>query len=101
MTNREAFVAAFAQTLAPKLFALCGRKPEEMGFPIYDTEAEVNDHLEQQFSPVEYWTNKATQIAEGLATAFEAGGVDLSVFDYDAAVEAFRALRDDLVEEDA
>lgn len=95
MTNRETFVAALAQALAPTLYDIAD-KPEDMGFPIYDTKEEVEDHLARQFDPASYWTARAAEIAEGLAGAFEAGSVDLSTFDYDKSVAAFMALRSDI-----
>jgi hypothetical protein len=91
------FVAALAQTLAPKLFEASGDEPEKMGFPIEDSKKAFDDRMGRQFDPVTYWTDKATTLAEGLATAFEAGGIDLSAFNYDAAVSAFFAIRDDVI----
>lgn len=96
MTNRETFVAMLAQTLAPKFFEISGDVPEEMGFPFGDSKEDFDERMERQFNPVDYWTAKATEYAEGLATIFEAGGVDLSSFDYDAAVSAMLAFRADL-----
>lgn len=96
MTNTETLEAAIAQTLAPALFRLCGKDPKEMGFPIYDTPEEVEDHLAQQFDTVAYWTEKATDLAKGLVAAIQAGGVDVGCFDYDTAAPALRAMRSDL-----
>lgn len=94
MTNRETFVAAFAQALAPKLYELCDNK--EARWPFGDTREEFEGNVDKLFNPVGYWTDKATEIAEGLATVFEAGDVDLSVFDYDKAAAAMVAFRADL-----
>lgn len=71
---KEYLIRAITQMLAPKLFVLCGDKPEEMGFPIYYTEAEVEDHLARQFDPVSYWTAKAEEIATAIVDVIYAGG---------------------------
>lgn len=96
MTKAEIFTAALAQTLAPILYNLCGRPPEEMGFPIYETKAQVENHLQQMFDPVAYWTDKAGEIAAGLTAVLQTGGVDLEDFDYQAALPAIAAMRPDL-----
>ena len=98
MENREILIDAITQTLAPKLFELCGTPPEEMGFPIYNTKEEVEGHLQQQFSPVEYWSEKAANFATGLVDALEAGGLAVADFDYDAAVSCFAKMRTDFQE---
>jgi hypothetical protein len=98
MTNREILIEALTQTIAPRLFKLSGDKPDEMGFPIYDTPEEVDDHLSRQFDPVAYWSNKAREIATSLVNIVEAGGVDTSEFAYNKAVDAARKERPDLDE---
>jgi hypothetical protein len=74
MEKRELLIGAITQMLAPRLFVLCGDKPEEMGFPIYDTKEEVDDHLARQFDPVTYWTDKAREIAAAIVDTIDHGG---------------------------
>src|SRR5438045_719985 len=85
MTPREQTIELLAQTIAPRLYQLCGRKPEEMGFPIYDTKQEVMDHLQQQFNPVEYWLAKGREISEAVVSIIEATGIK---FQDESAVDA-------------
>lgn len=77
MAPREMVIELLAQTIAPRLYQLCGTKSEEMGFPIYDTKEEVENHLQQQFDPVAYWLAKAREISETLLTVVEAGGMEV------------------------
>ena len=85
MENREFIIRALSQMLAPRLFVLSGDKPSEMGFPFADTEDEVNERIERQFNPINYWSEKAQEIAEAIVDTLEAGG-NLSGFDIDKIV---------------
>lgn len=98
LSPRDVLIGALTQTIAPRLFSLSGDKPEEMGFPIYDTKEEVEDHLARQFNPVAYWTEKAREIATSLVNIMEAGGINPATFDYDKAVDVARRERPDLDE---
>lgn len=84
MTSEEQVVELLAQTLAPNLFALFGVSPEEMGFPIYETQEEVETHLARQFSPVDYWLEEGRKIGRSVVAILTAGGADISALDIDA-----------------
>ena len=77
-----------AQTLAPRLFKMFGVPPEEMGFPIYDTKEEVADHLEKQFSPVEYWTDRGREMAASILRILAAGGATIPAENFQAMIDA-------------
>lgn len=93
---RDEVVEALAQTIAPRLYQLCGRKPEEMGFPFGDTKEEVEALLEQQFDPVGYWLKKARELAEISVSLIEAGGLTLSEVSIDAMLKAAGQYRADV-----
>lgn len=96
MSNREITIELLAQTLAPRLFKLFGKPPEEMGFPIYDTKEEVDEHLERQFNPIDYWTARGREIAVSIFKIIEAGGAALPELDIDAMCEAAASERPDI-----
>lgn len=99
MDAREMLIELLAQTIAPRLYQLCGQKSEEMGFPIYDTKEEVDDHLERQFNPVGYWLTKAREIADGVIRIAEAGGVKTEDLNLDAMIAAAARERPDVTED--
>ena len=96
MTPKEQTIELIAQTLAPRLYQLCGEKPEEMGFPIYETKSEVDDHLERQFNPVEYWMGQARRMAESIIRIIDAGGGQLDNLNIDAMCKAATGERPDV-----
>ena len=87
MTERDLTVASIAQMIAPRLFVLCGDRPDEMGFPFGDLKSDVEQRLERQFSPVQYWTKQAEEIAEAIVCVLEQSG-ELSQFDIDRLIAA-------------
>lgn len=99
MNNREKLIELLAQTIAPRLFKLFGKPPEEMGFPIYDTKGEVEEHLQRQFNPVEYWTDRAREIAVSTLTIMEAGGLTLPELNVQAMLDASAKERPDVTNE--
>lgn len=98
LMKREVLVEAITQNIAPRLFKLSGDNPAEMGFPIGDSKEDFEDRLARQFDPVTYWTEKAREIANSLVNIMEAGRIDFSPFDYDAAVDVAFRERPDLHE---
>lgn len=92
----EKLTELLAQTLAPRLFALFGTKPQEMGFPIYDTKEEVEAHLARLFDPVAYWTDRAREMAQSTLRILVAGGVSLDTIDLQAAIDASARERPDI-----
>ena len=74
MDNRELLIAAIAQMIAPRLFVLSGDIPDEMGFPFADDETSFNERVERQFSPVAFWTKKATEIATAVVDVLYPSG---------------------------
>ncbi len=73
MESREFLVSALTQMIAPRLFVLSGDNPAEMGFPFAEDRASLDERLERQFSPVDFWTGKAREIAEGVVDVIYRG----------------------------
>ncbi len=73
MENREFLVAALTQMIAPRLFVLSGDSPAEMGFPFADDREALDERLERQFNPVDFWTGKAREFAEGVVDVMYRG----------------------------
>jgi hypothetical protein len=96
MTKREGLIELIAQTLAPRLYQLCGESPEEMGFPIYDTKREVEEHLARQFDPVNYWLERGREMGASIVNIIEAGGGVLNAADLDAMCKAAAKERPDM-----
>ncbi len=96
MTSDEQFVELIGQTLAPRLFDLFGTPPEEMGFPIGDSKEHLNELLEKQFNPVEYWTEEGRKIGRSVLNILQAGGVDIQGSDIDAMLKAAMKERPDV-----
>lgn len=99
MTNRKNMIELIAQTLAPRLYKLYGQRPEEMGFPIYETQEEVDEHLARQFDPVEYWLGKGREIGSSIIAIMEAGGTTFENVDFDAMCKAAAKERPDVNED--
>lgn len=88
MNKREMTIELLAQTLAPRLFKFFGTPPEEMGFPIYDTPEEVEDHLAKQFDPISYWTDRGREIVVSIFNILEVGGAVILELDIAAMCKA-------------